>query len=130
MTEVRAVTIPMSPRTLFSLADCSGPHRFFRLREREPSRSSTLMGPAGIVKTLSGELDISVPFSGSPNLPLRGPRGILFVPVMPPLFLHAMVQEVVVMEVDNSRSYDFISTSIYLLCAVPFKTFFRTPPNL
>ena len=83
------MTIPIRPRILFSLAEDSGPHLFLRLRERAPSRSSTLRGPRGTLGRLLNSAGDSLLFSSLK--PLRGPRGMLFVPVMEPLFRHAMM---------------------------------------
>ena len=83
------MAMPIRPRILFSLAEDSGPHLFLRLRDRAPSRSpSTLIGPRGWLGRLLYSAGDSLLFS-SLN-PLRGPRGMLFVPVIEPLFRQAM----------------------------------------
>lgn len=88
---VKAVAIPINPRILFSLDEASAPHLLLRFRERAPSRSSIFMGPAGTVGRLKSAGDSLLPFS-SPSR-LRGPRGILFVPVIAPLLRQAIVDE-------------------------------------
>src|SRR5271155_944271 len=107
MVEVRAVTIPIKPRILFSLAEDSVPHLFLRLRERAPSRSWTLRGPRGTLGRLLNSAGDSLLLSSLK--PLRGPRGMLFVPVMEPLFRHAMMLDQLMVEgwMEATRRFSF-----------------------
>ena len=109
---VKAVAIPINPRILFSLEEASMPHLLLRFRERAPSRSSIFMGPAGTVGRLNSAGDSLLPFS-SPSR-LRGPRGILFVPVMEPLLRQAMVDETDGVELKEGKCEE-LQFSLFLI---------------